>query len=420
MTVSTLARLLGCAASTAFISYLLVALYRFFASVHRADRLSRRPRRDNTPRSGLLRPLIIVVVAFVVSRALMLGGGMLSAWEDGFLARYLWEFPGNWTRWDANHYIGLIENWYVDAGDPRLHIVFFPLYPAICRLIYLATGLDARIIAYFVSNAAFIGCGLLMYLLARRSYGERAGCRAAMLLMFSPLTLFCSVPYTESVFLLMTLAAVYCARRRKFPLAVIFGALSANARLAGMATAIPIFWEILRASRDAGFRKYAVSVIKVLPVALGLGAYIYLNYAVTGDAFRFLEYQQNHWNQSIGSLCNTVGYTFRNALNFGDAMYRRWLWTPQLFMIFASLGVLMAAFRRARPGDMAYSAAYYYVSLAPTWLLSGARYLSAMYSLYIALAAITENKWVFRALLIILALLCAVAGAGYSAKGYVL
>ena len=57
------------------------------------------------------------------------------------------------------------------------------------------------------------------------------------------------------------------------------------------------------------------------------------------------------------------------------------------------LALMAATFRRLRPGDAAYAAAYFYIALSPTWLLSGPRYLAAMYPLYPMLALVTRRKW---------------------------
>ena len=34
-----------------------------------------------------------------------------------------------WNRWDATHYLTLAEKGYAAAGDSRVLLVFFPLYP---------------------------------------------------------------------------------------------------------------------------------------------------------------------------------------------------------------------------------------------------------------------------------------------------
>ena len=51
--------------------------------------------------------------------------------------------------------------------------------------------------------------------------------------------------------------------------------------------------------------------------------------------------------------------------------------------------------RRVRPGYGAYALLYIYMAYAPTWLLSGPRYLTAMAVLYPMLAQLTRRKWAF-------------------------
>lgn len=408
---------LGIIASVLFFGALAVYLYRYFAGAQERDRLSIPP--HHAEHAHFRNVLALVGGAFLLSRLLLFAGGAFWAQQNGALPQYLNNLAGSWTKWDAHHYIGLIENWYVNEGDPRFHIVFFPLYPAIGRLLHLSTGLSSTASALVVANLAFFGCGIVLFRLVELTRGSRGGARAMLLMMFSPLTLFCSVPYTESVFLLTTLLAVYFARRRMFFWAVAFGALSANARMLGMATAVPIFYEMLRAAKGDLFRRYALSAVKVLPVALGLLAYIYLNYAVTGDPFRFMTYQSEHWHQNFGSLFNTVHYSLRYAIHFDPYSYQVGVWIPQVVAIFGTLGILIAAIRRMYPGDAGYAMIYLYAAVAPTWLLSGPRYLTAMYALYPALALLLRRRPAFWALLACSAALCAVAGAIYY-RGWIL
>lgn len=415
--VDRIAAGLGAAATALFLFALAVYLYRYFAGAQGRDRLARLPDREG--RANWRQVMLLVGAAFLLSRLLMLAGGAFWAWRNGEFSLYMHNLESYWTRWDADHYVGLIQNWYMNEGDPRFHIVFFPLYPAVGRLLYFAR-LSATASALLVSNLAFFGCGIVMYRLTELTYGRKAGARAALLLMFSPLSLFCSIPYTESVFLLTTLAAVYFARRQMFVLAVLLGALSANARMLGMATAIPIFYEMLRAEKGGILRRYALSVLKVLPVSAGLLLYLLLNDAVTGDPLRFMTYQSEHWSQNFGSLFNTVCYSLRYAVDFNPESYRFGVWIPQLIAIFGTLAILLAAIRRMHPGDAGYAVIYLYAAVAPTWLLSGPRYLTALYALYPALAVLFRRRDAFGALLALSAILCAVAGAMYSYLGWIL
>ncbi len=368
----------------------------------------------------LRRAVITALAAFLISRLFFLAVGAAGAWREGNLAQYLSSLPERWRHWDAYHYIGLIENWYVNTGDPRFHIVFFPFYPLICRGLYLL-GVPAMASAYLVSNLCLAGSGVALYALVQHDSGDAAAARAVWLLMFCPVSFFFSAPFTESVFLLTTLLAVLCARKRRFLLAVAFGALSANCRSLGMATAIPIFWEMLRDARDrapegrVSVRGAVLCVLRVLPVSLGLVAYLLLNRQITGDPLTFLTYQSEHWGQRFGSPMDTIRYTVDYAFTFYEQNYRAGVWWPQAVSVLTVLGLMAACWRRLHAGDAAYALVYFYVAIAPTWLLSGARYLGAMYALFPMLASATDRRWKY-----ILALAASLLCGGYMAYQYVI
>ncbi len=313
-------------------------------------------------------------------------------------------FASKLTPWDADHYLGIIESWYVAEGDPRLHIVFLPFYPAVARTLYLLTGMSSFSAAEIVSNAAFIGCGWAMFRLGEDEGGATLGRRAMWLMALTPMTYFYSIPYTESTFLLMTLLAVLCARRRRFVPAVVFGAMAANARIVGMAVAIPIYWELLRHDRELhpsrkAASRAAICAAKVLPVAAGLALYMYGNWRLFGNPAQFMVFQRQHWSQKMGTLSNTFRYCMVNALTYGDGLYRLGVWWPQTLLLVALPLLVLWRRKRECPGDTGYLLAFFYVSFVPTWLLSGARYLSAAYALYPLLARIPRDKKGFGLLL---------------------
>ena len=59
------------------------------------------------------------------------------------------------------------------------------------------------------------------------------------------------------------------------------------------------------------------------------------------------------------------------------------------------LAILLACCNRIRPCYGAYALLYTYVAYAPTWLLSGPRYLTALFALYPMLAALSRRRWAF-------------------------
>lgn len=354
-----------------------------------------------------------VLVAFALSRLLVVLVCAVGYWItekslSGFLPA-LWE---NLFPWDARHYLDIIDSGYVAEGEARLFIVFFPFYPMLGRCLTLMTGISSTAAGLIVSNAALVGCGAAMYRLAEIDGGPTLGRRAMLLLMFCPMTYFFSITYSESAFLLVTLLAVLFARRRRFFLAVLFGALASGARLLGMATAIPIFWELLRDCREKRgdtetpvtpgeyARWILVSVLKVLPVSLGFLGYLSLNWHLFGNATQFMVFQREHWYQEFGHLGNTFQYCLYNSVIYDDPFYQLGVWRPQLLLLVAVPLLVLLRRKRARSGDVAYTLVYHYVSFAPTWLLSGPRYAACNYALYPMLADIPKRRRGFAVMLV--------------------
>ncbi len=351
------------------------------------------------------RILWMVLALFGLSRLLMLAATSAYAAANGSLEYYLEHLWEHWRRWDARHYLDLMEQWYVTEGDLRLSLVFFPLYPLLGRALVLL-GVSARAAGMLLSNAALIGCGWVLTALVQETYGAKIARRALALFFFCPVTFFFSMPYTESIFLLTTLMAVWLARRGRFGWAVVCGALAANARMVGMAAAIPIFWEMLRRAwndyarrkadarrTDGAFVKRALGcVLRVLPVSVGLLLYLALNWQLYRNPLQFLIFQRENWSQQMGSLANTVHYTLANALVYDKLLYRLGVWIPQILTLFGAIALMAATARKQHPGDAAYALVYFYMSVSPTWLLSGTRYVAAMYALYPMLALLPRGK----------------------------
>ena len=146
---------------------------------------------------------------------------------------------------------------------------------------------------------------------------------------------------------------------------------------------------------------YAKAVLKCFLICLmilsGLFAYLVINKAVTGSAFTFLKYQKEHWGQQTGTLFKTAEYTIRYVFYPFIEWYRTGIYLPQSVIIAFVLFVMLMSMRKAHPGDLAYGVVYCYVTIIPTMLLSGTRYLCAMYCLYPMLAVLWKRNVLLKA-----------------------
>ena len=353
--------------------------------------------RTSCGKIGFLRLLALTCLAFALSRAAIWLIGLIGHALKGNTEQYFWNQGYIWNQWDAPHYLGIAENGYVTTGDARLHLVFYPLYPMLVRFISFALP-NTLISAYVASNVCLIFSGVMLFRLTELSYGEQNARRSLWLFMFCPAGAFFSIPYTESLFFLLTLSSVYCARKRRFFAAILLGALSSFTRMPGVICAVPIFYEMLRVdSKRPQTRKRAVlravgRFASCSCVLLGFAAYLLVNELVSGNPFQFLIYQRENWGQSAGNVFDTARYSI-GYLFYPNVEWYRWgVWIPQCaFLLLIPLLLCLGA-RRLRPADLAYALVYFAVTVSPTMLISGPRYLCAMYPLYPLLSAFPKKK----------------------------
>ena len=138
-----------------------------------------------------------------------------------------------WTNWDAAHYLRLAEHGYVAAGDSRVSLVFFPLYPWLVRLVAFFAR-DYTLAALIVSGFASLATALLLRRLARCDESEAVSRNAVWFLLIFPTSYFLHIPYTESLFLALTLGCFLAARKTRWALAGLLGAGACLTRVNGL------------------------------------------------------------------------------------------------------------------------------------------------------------------------------------------
>lgn len=285
-----------------------------------------------------------------------------------------------WKCTDSRHYLDIARDWYLSEGehDRLVQLVFLPGYPIVVRLLALVFG-SYLLAGLAVSALSFAGAGCLLYKLVCLDYGDAVAKSAVRWLCLIPGAFFFAAPMSESLFLLLSLGCVYLVRREKYLGGAALGALAAFTRSLGVVLIVPLLFELVH--KRARPRDY----LSLLIVPLGFAAYCFINYTVSGDAFKFMEYQREHWSQQIGWFFNTAAYQTENAIS--AEMPLRWgLWIPNLLACFGSLAIVFAAAGKLRPSYTAYFLAYYVSAVGATWLLSAPRYMTVMFTLPLALA----------------------------------
>lgn len=299
------------------------------------------------------------------------------------------EYISFWLCTDSRHYMDIAREGYLSAGqwDRLVQLVFLPGYPVPVRLLSIFTG-NCLTAGLALSALCFAGSGAVLYKLARLDMDKRAAMCTVSFFALSPAAFFFAAPMSESLFVLCTVSSLYFLRKNRLLACGALAAYAAFTRSPGLIIMVPMLFELVH--RRAKLRQYLV----LFSAPIGFAAYCLINFAVSGDAFKFMEYQSVHWGQQLGWFFNTAAYQTENAIASaqGNIQNLLGLWLPNLAAQLIGLAAVILATRRLRASYTAYFAAYFIVTVGATWLLSAPRYLAAMITLPMALALLCRTK----------------------------
>jgi hypothetical protein len=366
------------------------------------------------------RLLVFVVAVVAVTIASPDGGASAHGFDRPELTHPLGTVFAALARWDSTWYLGIAQSGYAGRGDS----VFFPLYPMLVRALSPA-GDAAGLLAmsYAVSLGALGGALYLLRKLAALDLGDEAARRAVLLLAFFPGALWLGVPYSESLFLMLSVGAIYAARLGRWPWAGACAALASATRSAGIVLVVPLtvtWWRARpRRRRDAAW-------IGLAPA--GLAAWSGYLAAAHGDAFAYL-HGQTVWFRSFagpfGAVVDGARAAWDGLLQLASGSRAHVYFAPAggdpfvaaahnlelfAFLVFAAVAVVGVA-RRLRPEYGAYTIAALALPLSfpvePQPLMSLPRFLAVLFPLFMWLATRRGQRVVLACFALLLAVFTA-------------
>jgi hypothetical protein len=211
-------------------------------------------------------------------------------WDDPSVTRDLGAITDVWARWDSVWFLRIAEHGYEHLS--RSATAFFPLYPATVGLlgrILLGHYVLAGII---VSLAAGLTSFVLLYRLAEGKLGADGARRAILYLALFPMALFLQAVYSESLYLLLSVAAFLAAERRRF--------LAAGAACGLALLTRPLAIALLPALALFAWRSddRLRNLARLAVAPLMFAAYPLLLWAQRGDPWAFL-HAQGIWSREL-------------------------------------------------------------------------------------------------------------------------
>ncbi len=204
--------------------------------------------------------------------------------------RTLGEVLDNWHRWDTTWYVIIADGGY--RADPR-SAAFFPLYPMLIHGADKILPGDSFLAAVAVSVLACYAALVLVHRLVTDLLGAELGRRTTFYLIAFPTGFFLIAGYNESLFIALSIGAMYAMRRQRWWLAALLAGFASATRVAGVLLVIVFAYEYLR-RRDFSLRRVRADAAWIVLAPAGLIAYAGYCWAVFDDPL-FFQKQQSVW-----------------------------------------------------------------------------------------------------------------------------
>lgn len=194
------------------------------------------------------------------------------------------------TANDAGWYLRIAQEGYEQrpfSADTQAAWAFFPLHPFLWGLVLPLTG-DDPLSGLLLAHLTFLLALIVVHrLLLDLRLDDDAARRALWFLCFCPTTYFFSLPWTESLFLLLTAATWLAFERRAWPAMAALGIAATACRFASLFLVVAVAVELWRRRPLVSWR----SVAACMSMPAGLLLFMVLLWTKTGDALAFAHIQ---------------------------------------------------------------------------------------------------------------------------------
>ncbi|HUP27434.1 MAG TPA: mannosyltransferase family protein [Chloroflexia bacterium] len=309
---------------------------------------------------------------------------------------------GVWTRWDGQWYLKIATEGYKrDDGSAA----FFPLYPWVVQVVGWLAAERYIWASILLSSVFLLGAMVLLHRLVRLDFHPEDAGRTVFYLAAFPMAFFFWAVYSESLFLLLAVAALLSMRTGRWWWSAVAISFAIWTRAAGVLLILPLAWELYRAFRPPMPKEpNAMPLARpqrlnlLAPVLPLLSLLVLLGWAAAefGDPFASIN-AQTGWNRHFSWPWETVAGAFReaNAMPF-QFQPENQSWTYLASLIFALvIGVLALRWLRGSYNLFLWPGILFPLFSATPHnpLLSYPRFLIVLFPVFIVLALVGRNRY---------------------------
>jgi hypothetical protein len=291
-----------------------------------------------------------------------------------------------WLRWDTMWYLWIAREGYTVKENA---VAFAPMYPFLIRIFGSLFGGQYLLVAMVISWGSFFGASSLLLDWANSVEAEVPSSGVLWAMLTFPSAFFFFAGYTESLFLLLLLAAWQFARQGRWPLVGLLGAAATLTRFSGVFLILPflmIFWEQYRAGKGGWVKVLWLGLIPA--VFLLWNIYAKFRYGLYPSAGLDLGWELHWgwpWETIVGNIQNIFTAPPHEAF-------------PSILDLLTIFVVVWAAiwwFRRKAYPEVIYLVSILFLSITKVTDLGGAgstsRYLLLLFPMYLTLASVRKH-----------------------------
>lgn len=359
--------------------------------------------------------------SFIFSRALVvavaaLAYSLIPSVQQGIyvpLTETVPWFLSMWYHWDANWYMSIAVDGYHWLPGDQSNVAFFPLYPLAVRALGVVSG--GRYLLAGLALSALFMCGgiLFMYRLIRDEFGAEIAGRGVFLMAIFPTSVFFTAMYSESLFLMTSVATFYYARKGRWAHAGCWGLLASMTRITGLWLLLPLAWELL-SQNGFSLKKLAPGAACLLLVPGGVGLYVLFLYLKFDRPFAFAETQVSGWGHELttiwGAVARDLGYLTQNG--------EYWVVYELLASAFLAACILLGL-RRLRGSYNIYMLVSLLAPVLSGTTRSMSRYILVVFPVFILMAQLTKKPATRYAVYSVSLVLLAVATGAFATGRWV-
>lgn len=330
--------------------------------------------------------VVFLLLTIYASYFIPLREGYLGSQFDSDVPYLAWV----WANFDGRHYLDMATKGYQNTN-----FAFFPLYSLLVSIVGYILPVSHIYVGMLISIIFMFAAMYMIYKLTLVDYNKKIAASALFFLCFIPFSFFYHAVYTDSLFLFLSTASFYFARRGNWATSGVFAGLAFLDRFSGIALipALAIEWYLQNKPIAKDLKPLVENFFKTAFVAiflclLGFTAYLVYLQIYHGD-FLLFQKARTAWGQDKFVFPLQVVWRYLKIFWLVDkTLVEYWVAVLEFISLFAYLGLSVFIMNRIRLSYGVFMAFLLMIVPMTGTFAGNPRYALHLFPAYIALALI--------------------------------